>query len=75
MRAGEYTDQQEITCPFCGYKDANSWESGMNGGDEHETHCKRCEKPFSVSCEVTRTFSSSFVGAVHVQDETFPRGA
>ncbi len=51
--------QTEITCPYCGYKDINSWECGMYDGDEEEDECKHCGETFTVSCEVSRTFTSA----------------
>ena len=75
VKESEYSYQGEITCPFCGYRDPNSWESRMGNDDEEEIECKRCGKPFAVSCSVSRTFTSHFIGAVAVQDEVFPRGA
>jgi RNase P subunit RPR2 len=47
-----------ITCPYCGWEDRDTWECGMIDEDIKEVQCGNCEKTFSVSCTVSRTFRS-----------------
>ena len=66
MNEYQYKNQQEITCPFCGWKNRNSWLTELDDDEEDEMDCGRCEKPFLVTCHIKRTFSSDFVGTVMV---------
>ena len=47
----EYTD--EVVCPHCGYTHSDSWEMG-----EGERDCPDCEKPFTMSRDVTVRYST-----------------
>ncbi|KKL67571.1 hypothetical protein LCGC14_2133600, partial [marine sediment metagenome] len=47
--------EDEITCPHCGYKDTDSWETQESG----ETSCNSCSKKFHVEIEHSTTYSSS----------------
>lgn len=58
MKEIEYKWQHLITCPYCGWKDQDTWECGMGDGDCDAIECGRCEKEFEVTCYVTRDFSS-----------------
>lgn len=44
-----------ITCPYCGWEDKDSWESSDGG----ETDCGRCESSFSFERIVTVEYSTS----------------
>lgn len=50
--------EDEITCPYCGYKDDNSFECGESE-DEHE--CGQCSAVFSFDREVSVTYSTKLV--------------
>jgi transcription elongation factor Elf1 len=46
-----------ITCPYCGYVDRNSKERGLDdGGEEEAIDCRKCEREFMASMDVTVTF-------------------
>lgn len=48
--------QEEITCPWCGYKEPDSWEFGEGFDDSYE--CSRCGKRFEVEADVTVEYTS-----------------
>ncbi len=50
----------EITCPYCGYKDPDSWEynSQLDHG-EIEISCDRCEKIFKCSIDFEISYTTS----------------
>lgn len=49
---------ETIVCPFCGWKDNDSWE-WLNGEEgDGESECGECEKPFAVSRHVTVAYST-----------------
>jgi DNA-directed RNA polymerase subunit RPC12/RpoP len=54
----DYQYENDITCPYCGYKDRDSWEHHMRDGDTEEIECGQCEKTFDVSCDVSVTYTS-----------------
>ena len=47
--------EDEITCPYCGYKEADSWEMQDSGN----TFCGSCEKEFFVEIETEIKYTSS----------------
>ena len=50
----DYTDN--LTCPYCGYEDSNSWELG-DSDDEHQ--CGQCCATISYERVVTVEYNSS----------------
>jgi len=46
--------QYEITCPYCGYEDGDSWDASNSG----ITECRRCEKEFKYERDIEVTYSS-----------------
>lgn len=48
-----YTDQ--ITCPYCGYENSDSWEAD---DDEYEYECPCCMSTFSYQRNVTVEYCS-----------------
>lgn len=51
----EYTT--EITCPWCGYEERDSWEANDSG----QTDCGKCDKPFTYERDVSVTYSTEKV--------------
>lgn len=51
-----YTD--EITCPWCGYEHADSWEYADS---DNECECMNCNKMFGYERHIEVTYSSSRV--------------
>ncbi len=50
----------EITCPYCGWKDTDSWESGLNNdGDSDEFECPECNKKFNVIMNIETTYTTT----------------
>ena len=47
----------EITCPYCGWQDRDSWE--MNDDYDEEFTCGECDEIFAVSRHIEVTYSSS----------------
>ena len=56
----DYTYEDEITCPYCGDKNTDSWEVGsdVNEGDLGEQECDSCEKKFTASRNMSITYDS-----------------
>lgn len=56
----DYTQENEITCPYCGDKNIDSWEVGedVNDGDLGLQECGNCEKKFTVSRNMKITYTS-----------------
>lgn len=48
--------KSEITCPWCGYSDPDSWEFDSEYDDEYE--CSHCGKPFIAKRIVDVTYTS-----------------
>lgn len=42
---------ENITCPWCGYEDPDSWE--MHGERDEDYRCAECGKPFVVECDIS----------------------
>ena len=54
----EYRNEDNITCPYCGHVDEQSWEFGGESGD---CTCTECDKEFHVEIETSITYSTSRV--------------
>jgi len=56
----DYTQEDEITCPYCGDKNTDSWEVGrnINDGDIGEQECDSCGKKFTASRNMSITYTS-----------------
>lgn len=52
----EQWHQDEITCPWCGYVETDSWEFDDEYDDEYE--CLNCGKPFILEKLVEITYTS-----------------
>lgn len=70
----ECTYEHNITCPYCGWEDKDSWESGLDGdGDSDVFECPRCDKKFSATKDVVVTYSSNGLctenGIEHIWEE------
>lgn len=52
----EQWHKDEITCPWCGYEDPDSWEFGAEYDEEYE--CPSCGKPFVLEKLVEVTYTS-----------------
>lgn len=52
-----YTSEELITCPYCGHKDRDSWETP--DGECQEDQCGDCERPFDLTViRLGRVFTS-----------------
>ena len=52
---------RNIVCPYCGWEDKDSWESGVE--EEEEIYdCGNCEKHFGVRRIVTVEYYSEKLG-------------
>jgi len=49
--------EHELTCPYCGYRDGDSWELSRDDEEEHE--CGRCGAIMSYQRAVTVEYNSS----------------
>lgn len=52
----EYT--REVTCPYCGHENSDSWELSGGDGEEFETECGSCEKEFTYARNIEITYST-----------------
>lgn len=50
----EHYLESEITCPYCGWKDRDSWESGDSGTMD----CGNCDKQFTFERNVDVTYTT-----------------
>jgi DNA-directed RNA polymerase subunit RPC12/RpoP len=46
--------EDKITCPYCGWKDSDSWEMTESG----EVECGKCENEFYVEREIDVSYTS-----------------
>ncbi|KKN22112.1 hypothetical protein LCGC14_0918600 [marine sediment metagenome] len=51
---GETMYQNEAVCPWCGYKDNDSWERQAG-----ENECSECGRKFELSIEMTVDYSTT----------------
>ena len=51
-------DTYQITCPYCGYEDKDSWEFRGDDGEEDEVICPSCEETMLCSRNITVTYST-----------------
>lgn len=54
---GKWEDQ--IICPWCGYKDIDSWE--YNDSDGRQIHCLHCDKPMKIYVDFEVRYSAQKV--------------
>jgi hypothetical protein len=60
LQPHEYEYKDNITCPYCGWVDRDSWEVGFGGIEgELEIECGRCEKTFKCCRSVTVKYTSA----------------
>lgn len=52
---GCFENEDEITCPYCGYKEKDSWEA-PDADDDYA--CMDCGKEFKMERVVTVTYST-----------------
>ena len=67
----EYTHEDEITCPYCGSKNTDSWEVGtdVNEGDLGEQECDSCGKKFTASRNMSITYNSYLAPCLNGEKE------
>ena len=51
----EWCEEREITCPYCGNQNNDSWEAGDG---EEEQECANCSSTFSWQKELNITYTS-----------------
>lgn len=54
----EYAYEDELTCPYCGDVQTDSWELDMNDEEEREHECPACENVYAATCHVSITYST-----------------
>lgn len=52
----KHNNEKNITCPYCGWEDNDSWEFDE---DEGVVTCGSCEKEFNVTRNIEVTYSTS----------------
>lgn len=45
-----------IVCPYCGYKEIDSWQLSLDSG---EIYCNDCEHTFHYERDLTITYTTS----------------
>lgn len=60
MEITEISSTNEITCPYCGHENNDSWEVGteVNEGDLDIQECGNCDKYFTANRNLTITYNS-----------------
>lgn len=58
----EHINKEYITCPYCGYKDRDSWEYSDGNGSDQKIECGNCENEFIMSFEVEVKYSTEKLG-------------
>lgn len=53
----EYTN--EITCPYCGYEDGDSWEAGPSSEETWSTDCGNCGRIIVAQRNIEVTYCTS----------------
>ena len=53
----EDTNEDEITCPYCGIKSSDSWEAS----DEDTIECDVCGSTYEYSRDVSVSYSSTII--------------
>jgi DNA-directed RNA polymerase subunit RPC12/RpoP len=55
IEEGCFENEEDITCPYCGYKDKNSWEAP----DEDDDYtCGNCNETFAMQRIITVEYST-----------------
>jgi transcription elongation factor Elf1 len=54
----EYDYENDITCPYCGYKDRDSWEVMSGEEDLGVIECGHCCKEFEAFRNVSITYTT-----------------
>lgn len=56
----DYTQEDEITCPYCGDKNVDSWEvrSDINCGELGVQECGNCDKKFIATRNMHISYDS-----------------
>ena len=54
----DYEYVSEITCPYCGWKDRDSWEHGLRDGEDVDIECGQCDESFNVGCCIDVSYTS-----------------
>ena len=39
-------------CPWCGHKQQDAWEYGLDDGEDMDIECDACEREFTVECSL-----------------------
>ncbi len=48
---------ENITCPFCGHEDTDSWESNDWSGTVQ--NCESCDEEFNLTVEIDVSYTTS----------------
>lgn len=48
--------ESDLICPYCGYKEIDSWEVS---GDDGENTCGRCDSEYSYTRDVEVTYTTT----------------
>jgi len=52
------TDSCSVTCPRCGYRDADAWDMDLSETDWQAVDCGSCGAPFLAMVERSATYYS-----------------
>jgi DNA-directed RNA polymerase subunit RPC12/RpoP len=55
---GETINENELTCPYCGYEYDTYDAYGFREGDTDEVECEACGRKFDLVVETRRVFST-----------------
>jgi DNA-directed RNA polymerase subunit RPC12/RpoP len=53
--------EREITCPYCGYQETESYEHEYEDCEENTQECGRCEREFKVVKTIQILYTTSAI--------------
>jgi len=63
----DYTD--EVVCPYCGYKDSDSYEYFGRSSDSTNVQCNECDKYFRASQMISVDYSTEKLPCMNGEGE------
>ena len=59
LKEPEETDEPDGSkCPFCGHVDTAAWEYFRESNGNVNVNCPKCDKPLTISMEVSYSYRS-----------------
>jgi hypothetical protein len=58
VRWEDHNMTMEITCPWCGHKQSDSWDFNLEDGETTEIECD-CGHAYKAECSITVDYSTT----------------